>query len=322
MAEGNGIAVFCGPRRGGNQEAKQIMVTQPARTYHGAMHGLRGALALAACATSACSLLVDTDQVQCSSNNDCMALGFPSMECKDSLCVEPEIVETPFSCKDDPFVAQSTTETVDFSMSVFNLVARTPYEGLTIFSCPQLDTECATPLGQTDSAVDGRFTLSLPVGFRGHLFAPMPVEDPLAPRIITIFPPPGPNILSASEEFFVAPLMVIGGIAQLAGGAILPGTGHIFVTASDCNGDRLSGVSISVATVLPETFDIYIGDSGMPDQALLSTGNIGQAAIANVPPGFATVRAVHETEGKIFEQSVLVNDGTVTSVSTVIPSQN
>ncbi len=271
---------------------------------------------------SACSLTVETDRVQCSLDADCSSLGFPEHECKESLCVEREIVVTPFSCRDQPFVAQSTTDTVDFSMNVSNLIGSTPYEGLTIFACPLLDTACATPIGQADSGEDGRFTISVPVGFRGHLFAPPPSGDPLTPRIITIFPPPAPEVLSGSEEFFVAPLEVIGGIAQLAGGTLVAGTGHIFATATDCNGARLSGVTISIASVQAETFYIYIGDSGMPDQALVATGNSGLAAVANVPLGFATMRATHETEGKIFEQSVLVTEGTITSISTIVPSPN
>ena len=277
-----------------------------------------GAFAVALLATGgACSLVVDTDNAQCQQAADCAALGFPDSECIDSLCVA---ADSTFACRSAPF-PEPAAETVDFSLKVVTLVGQMPYEGITVQACPNLDATCANPIAETTTDAAGDFSLELQEGFRGHLFLPPPKNDPeLAPLKAHIFPPPSndPSV-PVRAGLVVTTLTVVGGLAQLAGATLEGGTGHLFFTAIDCEGLPLAGVTVTPSTQTAGTMVAYMGASGQPDLSLVGTGSTGQGAIVNVPDGFVTIRGVHETEGLLFEQSVLVAPDTITSVP-IVPS--
>ncbi len=287
------------------------------------MHFMRFKTALisAMSLVSGCSLLIDSDRVQCTVNQDCTNLGLTTAVCQESVCVEPVIEDTQFDCRNMPFPEPSNTM-VGFSMNVIKLVGQTPYQGLTVKACPQFDINCDSPTAQATSNAAGAFTIQLPEGFRGHLFAPPPASDPmLAPRIIQIFPPPSVGGNTGAGSFiFVAPLTTIDGIAQQVGGGLVAGAGHLFIAANDCEGKPLSGVTVTSLLQNESTEIFYIGANGQFDLSLTGTGPIGQAAIINVPKGVVTVRGIHESKGKIFEQAVQTEADTITSVSALIPS--
>lgn len=278
---------------------------------------LNGALIVALLATTgACSFVIDTNATQCVEDKDCDALS-PGATCDENNLCTPDPT---FACRGTPF-AEPAGAPLDFSLSVVNLVGQTPYEGLTVQACPNLDTECASPVGDAVTDAAGSFTISLEEGFRGHLFVPPPAEDPmLAPLKAHIFPPPSSDpSVPVRGGLVVTNLQFVGGLAMLAGRTLEPGTGQIFFTAIDCQGDVLEGVTVSAASSTPETLVAYLGASGQPDLALAGTGSTGQGAIINVPTGFVTIRGIHANEGLIFEQSVIVAPDTITSVP-IVPS--
>ena len=276
-----------------------------------------GAFVVALLVTSgACSLVIDTDPVQCQQAADCAALGYPGAECVDNLCA----ADTAFLCRDVPFPEQ-TGETVDFSLKVVNLVNQQPYPGLTVRACLNLDPGCGNPVGETMTDTAGDFTLALEEGFLGHLYIPPPPEDPdLVPLNAHIFPPPSNDpAVPVRAGLVVTRLETITGLATLAGRTIEPGTGHLFFTAINCQGLPLEGVTVSSSVQTPETLVAYLGTSGQPDLALLGTGTTGQGAMINVPGGFVTISGLHKDKGLIFEQSVLVAADEITSVP-IVPS--
>ncbi len=268
----------------------------------------------------ACSLTVDADQIQCDRDEDCTAITLET-ECINSICVEKEVTDERFGCRNETLAEPSSTM-VGYSMTAINLIGQDAFEGLTVKVCPQFDVDCADPATEAVTNSAGLFTVQLPEGFRGHLFAPPTAAQPeLVPRIIQVFPPPGVGgNVGTGSILFVTTLQTIGGLAQLAGEQVVPGTGHVFFTANDCSGAPMQGVSVSTASTQAETFVTYIGGNGQLDPSLISTGPIGQGAILNVPLGFISIRGVHEDEGKIYEQSTIVAADTVTSISTIVPS--
>lgn len=277
-----------------------------------------GTFVVALLATSgACSVLVDTDNTQCEQTPDCVALGYPSAECVDSLCVA---ADSTFACRDVPF-REPSSDALDYSLKVVTLVGQMPYEGLTVKACPNLDATCADPISETTTDAAGDFTIALQEGFRGHLFIPPPDTEPdLAPLKAHIFPPPSSDpSVPVRAGLVVTKLEVMAGLAKLAGRTLEAGTGHLFFTAINCQGLPLEGVTVTPSVQTTETLVAYLGASGQPDLSLVGTGVTGQGAMINVPTGFVTIRGVHETEGLLFEQSVLVAEDTITSVP-IVPS--
>jgi hypothetical protein len=133
---------------------------------------------------------------------------------------------------------------------------------------------------------------------------PPPEEEEVEPRNGTI------NVTSNAEMTT---------ITSVAGKTIEPGTGHLFVTANDCLGQRAAGVSFKTDIVSPTTGTFYVGDNGLPSQTLASTANRGEGAIINVPTGFVTLTAVSEEAGKIAQFTVVVVADHIIGVP-VVPS--
>jgi len=265
-----------------------------------------------------CSLLVDADEVQCNVAADCAERGFGSAECVDSFCVAAELADPRFGCRDSDWPEMSAEET-ELDLIVQTLVGQTPYGGLTLQVCPLRDAACEQPIGSVTTEADGRARVVVPFGFRGHFFAPPPADNPtLAPRILHIFPPPGSRPSDDPESLLVTTLAEVTGLVQLAGGSLVEGTGHFFFTVADCQGQPLESASVSSSVVTPDVFITYVGATGLPDPGLSGTSTIGQGALLNLPPGFVTVRAIHEQEGKVFEQAVLVAADTITTATMIV----
>lgn len=230
----------------------------------------------------------------------------------------PDEPDGPFTCRDLPFSEQSA-ETVDYSLSVYDLIGWTPRPDLTIQACQSLDSICELPVDEATTDIDGDFTLSLPIGFRGRLFIPQQTPD-LAPLSAPLFPPPTDDpAVPPPSDLTVTSLEVLEGVGAIAGVSTMLGNGHMFFSAIDCLGASLSGVTVTPSVQTPETLVVYLGTSGQPDLSLAGTGELGMGIILNVPTGFVTVSGIHENEGLLFEQSVLVASDTITSVP-IVPS--
>ena len=272
---------------------------------------------------AACSLTIDTNQVQCRSGEDCADRGFPEYECQDFLCVPRENAkeeDTRFLCQNREW-ASPDEDTLDYELTILRLVGGTPYEGLTFSACPNFDPECESPIADATSDAKGRFSLPLPIGFRGHLFAKPPPDDPgLFPLVAYVFPPPSRDTdLPRRSDLMIASKESVDGLAMLDGASVVDGTGHVIFTTFDCNSEPLRDVSVTTSVVGADTWSVYVGEGGRPDVSLSETGASGQGAILNLPPGYITVRGTHLEKGLIFEQAVAVRADVLTSVP-IVPS--
>jgi ribosomal protein L24E len=145
-------------------------------------------------------------------------------------------------------------------------------------------------------------------GFQGHMLASPPASFPeMFPLVLYLLPPPveveseprnGTINVTSNAEMTT--------ITSVAGKTIEAGTGHLFITANNCQGQRAAGVSFKVDIISPTTGTFYVGDNGLPSQTLASTANRGEGAIINVPTGFVTLTAVSEEAGKIAQITLVV----------------
>lgn len=293
-----------------------------------AMLGLTSGLLM-----SGCSFVVSPQTVQCETQQDCEGMGFSSTVCVDSICVasrdedpkpdpvkdEPKVVEPRFACKDKVW-EQPSQGIVKYDMNVTSLLG-SPYQGLTVKVCPAFDTKCEKSQAEATSDANGDFSLNLPVGFRGHLYAPAPEADPeLMELEAYVFPPPSLDpAVPKRPGLVVTQLAVIQGLVGIDGANMLPGAGHVIFTAMDCNGKPLEGIEVRTSQTRKETWRVYVGEGGHPDPDLEATGSTGKGAVLNVPPGYVKVIGTHPEYGKIFEQSVIVVENRLTSVP-VVPS--
>lgn len=265
--------------------------------------------------------MINADASQCEHSADCTRRGFSSHDCVDFLCVErEEKIDPRYSCRDEPWQDPASTE-MDYELSISHLLGGKPYQGLTFFLCPSFDPDCEEPQSKAKSNKKGRFSFSVPVGFRGHVYAPAPEENPtMLPLRAYIFPPPSENPdVPKRPELVVTTQDVLLGLATLGKTTPEMAEGHVIFTVIDCQGKPLAGVSVSTSAVSDKSWRVYVGAGGQPDPTLEATGPSGRGAVLNVPPGYITVRGVHEEYGKIFEQSVVVRPGSLTSVP-IIPS--
>ncbi len=287
----------------------------------------RGAAVLGLLVCTRCSLLLEAKDSQCSSDADCKAQGFGDTKCSDGACVPMGSTGGsggasgsagtggdvdaggPWGCvgnvtwpEPDPSVPASA------SIRVVKLIGQTPFPGLTVKICPSLDIACETPLGETTSDETGMLTLPVYKGFQGHMLAPPPPSFPeMFPLVLYLLPPPaGVEPEPRNGTINVTSNAEMTTITSVAGKTIEPGTGHLFITANDCLGQRAPGVSFKVDIISPTTGTFYVGDNGLPSQTLASTANRGEGAIINVPTGFVTLTAVSEEAGKIAQITLVV----------------
>lgn len=250
------------------------------------------------------------------------------MTCVESLCVEPPEEAQPSSKPDDPrFRCREkawdlpSSDKIPYDLNVTQLLGALPYAGLTVQICPSFDTNCEKPLGEVISDEDGKLSLELPIGFRGHLRADPPASEPdLVPMEAFVFPPPSrdPSV-PKRPDLVVTQMEVMKSLVSIDSTTLVPGAGHLIFTVIDCNGEPIEGVKVRSSITQNETWPVYVGNGGRPDPALKATGPTGKGAILNVPAKYVKVVAEHPVFGTIFEQSVNVTANKLISVP-VVPS--
>jgi hypothetical protein len=276
---------------------------------------------------SACSVLLTTDDKQCTSSDDCHKRGaaFANTVCVASVCLPSSSVgdsgggadaDTSLACIGSA-KAQPTAPSgnVSVTMSFYNPVSPTKHlSGITIRACPKLDVTCTNALpGTSTSDSQGNATLTVPAGFDGYLeingngngnsivpalwyFSPFPVTDGTY------------NVgLFAQGDFQ--------NIAQTSGATIDPSLGHSFAFALDCAeqyGSFTAGMSFDVDKKSTETRSFYL-INGLPSTTATATDASGIGGFANLPTGIVTLTATLQSTGvRSGSSSVLIRAGVIT----------
>lgn len=278
-----------------------------------------------------CTVLFDAEEVQCETTDDCAARGLVGT-CQRGLCVaEPEGGggagsqggggAGPWACIGNvEWPQENMAETANVSLTAIKLIGQTPFEGLAIRSCAPFDLACDPPLSEAISGADGRFTIDVYEGFRGHFYAPPPASWPeMAPIYLQVLPPPTAGEENLAGNLNLASMAELESIVSVLDKERKPGFGAIFFTAFDCDGNRAKDISVTPDTVDPDTFAVYVNDNGFPSATLVGTSARGEGAIANVPPGYITLRGISLEAGLYFEETVLVVADAITGIP-IVPS--
>jgi hypothetical protein len=263
-------------------------------------------------ALSACSLILQTDATQCSSDADCKKRGaaFANATCMSSIC-QPLGTTDPLSCVGNVKPAPSGgSGTVSITMSFYDPVTGTRDANIAVRPCGKLDVSCTSPIGPSvKSDASGNATFDLPSAFDGYLemtgtdtvpalwyFSPFPTKD--GSYNVGLFSP-------GSFQ----------NIAKTVGATIDPNAGHAFTFALDCTatyGTFAKGVSFASDKTTSETRSFYL-INGLPSTTADRTDPSGIGGFANLPPGVVTMTSTVAASGaRIGSVSTLIRAGVVT----------
>ena len=301
-------------------------------------HLLLVALASSAALSGACSLILATDSVQCSSDADCVSHGLLGSTCSRSVCVvadsgladtapddtapaDPKwgcIGHIPHSPAMDPSV------TVHEVARFIDLNLEKPIRGIGVKACPAFG-DCSTPYFTGTTDADGQIIEALPRYFSGYLDLSAPPGIDMVPALLYFGVPPD------KDQLIVPPLasqphMVARGdldaLYALIHAKNDPAVGAVISIATDCTGAPTAGVSISVGTRGVDTVTYYTDSSKLPSDTRTETSERGECGFADLPPGTVTITATANTVSKkLGSFTVNIKAGTITYIA-IAPAPN
>lgn len=277
----------------------------------------------------ACSLALEAEETQCSTDADCSARGFTGATCEDSVCKAPVTTDAgadsdASDAPSDPkwgCIGKITWASPDTSASItlvsrfLKLVGETPIADMDVRACARLDVNCSQPVATAKTDSDGKATMKLFKGFDGYTLAAPPASFPeMMPAILLNVPPPTEDELEPSEPVHLTSKGEINAIGALVQKQLEPGMGHVFGLALDCQGKPTAGVTLKVDTVSPSTIGYYVASSGLPSATLGETSARGEAGYLNLPPGYVTITATSVDKGKVGSVTALIKPDHITYV--------
>jgi hypothetical protein len=296
-------------------------------------------------AVPACSLLVPTNELQCSTSDDCRARGpsFASAVCVANVCQSgstdagvaseggaawdclgqpPAPGASPASQVDvqvlfyDAFGSYQFGGTVDAG-SDLNVLGYSPQSGVTVSACAPLDPICMTPTAGPVMTDDGGIaSLTVPGDFVGFYELSQPGAVPSlfypAARLLATDQPMTTFPTSMTSEADYMALQASLGIP--ANSNTDAGPGLLSVTQFDCNDRHAAGVVFTSSPAPEET--LYLTASMIPIMTDAGSSSEGAGVLVNVPSGSATVTsALAGPNGRMLSTAtVLVRPGTITLV--------
>jgi hypothetical protein len=100
-------------------------------------------------------------------------------------------------------------------------------------------------------------------------------------------------------------------IVDAAGGTLAPGTGSVFMTAVDCDGQPAPGVTLDIAEYENEATSLYF-DSGVISNTASETDSSGVGGFIRIPPGFVEITGLNGEDTPVAKVGVQANATFVT----------
>ncbi len=289
---------------------------------------------------AACSIIIDSNVVQCRTDRDCVDRGFPTSVCSANLCgAPPSVVTDGGSTADAPAldpkwsclgsVKTEPENSAEPTLSRYRLSgfsSRTGLSGVVVKACNTRDISCSAPLTTTTTDESGYANQNVPKFFAGYYeVAPLTPDGgggglSLLGTLIypgTLTKASLPDEVATDDQSFpvlTAPeLDLVGSVLETKPE---PQLGHVLFGAVDCEGNPASGVSATLSVRDRKTVSFYNDDTGTPTSTLRETKARGEAGFFNVPTNLVTIEARVESIGKrLGTFTVLVRPAQVTIIA-------
>jgi len=195
------------------------------------------------------------------------------------------------------------------TVTVRDYLTSDPLVGVQVRACDANDGDCASPGSEAMTNSSGVGLLDVSPGTMHYIEASrsdMPTQ---------LFFLPGPVSELPSAEISWTPLLqtTVNGFLALVMVTLDPTRGMLALRLYDCAGDPAEGVTFEVDTADADTVVGYFNDNGFPDLSRTTTSSTGEAGIANLPVGPATVTATLPDGSFADERKVVVRAGSITS---------
>ena len=238
-------------------------------------------LVAAALGALGCSVTVDAERKQCSTDADCAERGaaFTGSVCRNDVCeVDPQ-----WACLGEPPPTPVGAGPFRVKLSALDLIKRMPISGVRIDLCRKVDVSCAEPVSSELTDASGSVTLMVEAAFSGYAWLQ---ADGFVPTLYFFNPP-----IDRDQEIPPLSLSTVASRGALLGqlGADVA-RGDILVTAQDCQGKPAAGVSFSVTPADPEAIAYYLVN-GLPTSGVATTDATGYGGFMNLSTNATTVTA-------------------------------
>jgi hypothetical protein len=284
-----------------------------------------GVFALSLLTSTSCSLVIDSEKLQCKQQSDCAKLfgedtglvcvaNFcvePTCEmdadCKqlggqyeDMVCIESKCVDPPSTsdeppewlCLDEPSLVPSAPGPFKVKLVVQDVVSMKPLLGVQAHLCRKLDSNCDAPDSMTTSDDSGTIELSVAKMFNGYVLL---TRDDLVPTYYFFeaaidhdLTPPAISLLQP----LIAQIQ-----AQMTGAALRSDRGLALVTSYNCMGVGAEGVALSSGDADKDSV-LWYSSGGLPSKTPVVTDSSGTGGYVNAPPGNLTIEAQRASDGR------------------------
>jgi hypothetical protein len=227
---------------------------------------------------SACSVVVDSDRVQCKTNSDCSSQGeaFASYVCSDSVC-QPDPT---WACLDNPDV--TSAETVHVVFTLLDLLSQKPVPGVRLTLCAKMDADCLLPIAQYQSDADGKLDIEMPTGFDGYFQTEAESVYP------TLFFPPNTRKQRAKSTLPMVPASFFSTMFSNLGVTVASDRTAIMTTAWDCTAKPAPGMILASPQIDDRAVTYYL-HGGLPSHTAVETDGDGAGGFVNIKAGNAVV---------------------------------
>lgn len=251
------------------------------------------------------------------------------------------------SAPTDAVVPRAPRARVRFRVCDFISNCTMPVTGLQARLCDKLDIGCLNPRLTGISDTNGLIELEVPTGARGFdgylqvftAVAPCfdtqvfgsaaqgllcqlaPACDPSTPTEacnVPIYSPAmwffNPPVVADQEQpisLQLYPTAALPLVLDAAGGELVPGTGSVFMTVIDCDGQPASGISLEIAEYEDIADRLYF-DSGVLSNTATQTDAAGVGGFIRIPPGFVEITGVDADGVPMAKVGVQASSGFVT----------
>lgn len=256
----------------------------------------------------------------------------------------------PWRCLDEPAqptVPSASSATVRFQACDFISGCTAPVTGLRARLCDKLDIGCNNPRQVDIRDTGGQIELDVPTGARGFdgylevstslarcydtavfgnaalgllcqlapecdIAAPTEACDvPIYSPVLWFFNPPVVADMEETIPLQLYPSASLPLVVDAAGGQLVPGTGSVFMTALDCDGQPAPGITLDIAEYEDEATPLYF-DSGVISNTVSETDTSGVGGFIRIPPGFVEITGLNSENEPVAKVGVQANPTFVT----------